>query len=177
MDLFRATFSNGTRNRGGQKKSQGGVVKAMLNLPTVLDFRRAAIEDLYKYFTAFPNWCLTLECPFPDIEECQQALAQRRWLSSNAGACIRSWTPSTLLANLNGVAALYNTRRGCTTQMDSSSWGKGSFCAPKGVFFLHLCDILSRGTMFSASPFLLLSCIMLCIMSDTEFHVPMLGDG
>jgi len=123
VDLFRDMFSNGTRTRGCQKKTQVGVVKAMVNFPDVLDSRHVAIQDVHEDFTAFPNWCLNLECPFPDIEERQQALAQQRGLSSNAGVCIRSWTPSSLLTNLNGVAALYNTRRGCTTQTDRSSWG------------------------------------------------------
>ena len=51
------------------------------------------------------------------------------------------------------------------------------FLGPKGVVFLRFCHFLTRGTLFCALPFLLLSCLLVCISFDSDFHVHVLRDG
>ena len=106
-------------------------------------------------------------------------------LCSNARAWIRSWTPSSLRITLNGAAAVNSTGRGNGAVLPGEEVPFSRYCAfffysfwgSKGVVFLRFCHFLARGTLFCALPFLLLSCLLVSISFDSDFHVPVLRDG
>ena len=133
--LFGDMFSMVGKVRGGQKKTQNGAVKALLDFQKVMEKnpKPATIENLDDFFTAFAKWCLNVECLFDNKEKQEEALAQRKELCANAGVKVRAWLPSSLRTHLNGAAALYKTAE-----------GKGSVVPSEESLFPNYCAIFSE---------------------------------